>query len=164
MLGLKCFTFNSFCFLGNFNKVKLRYYLFPSKLFDTIIIFLGNMFGAIGSVKRIRNPIEVASMLAEDSTNYSSGLVPPSVLVSEGAEKYAESKGVLLCSNSDLITSEATSQWQKARAKVGIGKENRLDTVGAVSVSFIIFLYTFKGSLPLLAEVDLKGREREGGG
>uniref|UniRef100_A0A0N5AEA3 Asparaginase n=1 Tax=Syphacia muris TaxID=451379 RepID=A0A0N5AEA3_9BILA len=94
-----------------------------------------NVFGAIGCVKRIRNPIEVAALLAADAIQYSStGLVKPSVLVADGAEKYALSKGIALCSNDQLITSSALNQYRKAKAKVSGVECTRLDTVGAVSL------------------------------
>ncbi|CAJ0591381.1 unnamed protein product [Cylicocyclus nassatus] len=95
----------------------------------------GFRFGAVGAVSRLRNPSKVAKALATKG-GYE-GLIAPMVLVSSGAENYAEKHGFSLCGPSSLLVDNVLKKWEKAKASLGQVEpvENaRLDTVGAVSI------------------------------
>ena len=102
--------------------------------FTLLYVTLGNLFGAVGCVSRLRNPIQAASILAAESGKTDSRLIPPAVLVAEGAELYAERRGISLVDNSWLITENAKQQWHKAKLRIECREEKRFDTVGAISV------------------------------
>lgn len=99
------------------------------------------MFGAVGAVSHIRNPIIAASLIAKQQEIVDpNGLIPPCVLVSTGAEKWAKNMGVQMCDPEDLISDKAKSVWQKANKFLSAKRELTpsevsMDTVGAVSVS-----------------------------
>ncbi|PVH36030.1 hypothetical protein PAHAL_7G341700 [Panicum hallii] len=77
-------------------------------------------FGAVGAIRGVKNPIQVALHLAKEQIAGSSllGRIPPMFLVGEGAYKWAKSKGMdlLECTseaNSWLVTENAKAQWVK---------------------------------------------------
>ena len=62
------------------------------------------MFGAVGAVQSIKNPIEVARLVLERQREpMPLGLIAPNLLVGEGATKLAISRG---CQQSELISGE----------------------------------------------------------
>ena len=71
--------------------------------------------GAVAAVSRIRNPIRLARLILDEGRHV--------LLVAEGAERFAESKGVALCDPQELITER---QRQRVQASMG--------TVGAVAL------------------------------
>lgn len=73
--------------------------------------------GAIAGARRIESPIALARMVMEDS--------PFVMLSGEGAENFAESRGVPLVDNKLFDTEQRLQQLQKAREK--LGRENRQD-------------------------------------
>ncbi|VDM41653.1 unnamed protein product [Toxocara canis] len=93
------------------------------------------IFGAVGAVSRIRNPIVAAYQLAkEQATTRDQQLIAPSVLVAHGAEQWAGSKGIEMCDPSELIVQRSLAEWNDAKSLVARESGEQLDTVGAVSV------------------------------
>ncbi|CAL5029207.1 unnamed protein product [Urochloa decumbens] len=77
-------------------------------------------FGAVGAIRGVKNPIQVALQLAKEQIAGSTllGRIPPMFLVGEGAYKWAKSKGIDLLeltpeANSWLVTENARAQWVK---------------------------------------------------
>ncbi|CAN6205132.1 unnamed protein product [Urochloa humidicola] len=77
-------------------------------------------FGAVGAIRGVKNPIQVALHLAKEQIAGSTllGRIPPMFLVGEGAYKWAKSKGIDLLestseANSWLVTENARAQWVK---------------------------------------------------
>ncbi|KAJ1273526.1 hypothetical protein BS78_06G287700 [Paspalum vaginatum] len=77
-------------------------------------------FGAVGAIRGVKNPIQVALHLAKDQMTGSSllGRIPPMFLVGEGAYQWAKSKGMDLVestseANSWLVTENTRAQWVK---------------------------------------------------
>ncbi|VDN02322.1 unnamed protein product [Thelazia callipaeda] len=93
----------------------------------------GHVFGAVGAVSRVRNPIEVAAMVAKEQLVANSKFVLPAVLVGEGAEQWAEKRGVKLCDPASLISRRAEKDWKQAQKVVQSWGDKTMDTVGAVS-------------------------------
>jgi beta-aspartyl-peptidase (threonine type) len=90
--------------------------------------------GGVGCVERIRNPIQLARKILEES--------PHVYLVSDGAERFAQEHGMALCQNEDLITlrevehlRRSQSQSPTDRAKSILSPESfSHDTVGAIAL------------------------------
>uniref|UniRef100_A0A1I7V736 Threonine aspartase 1 n=1 Tax=Loa loa TaxID=7209 RepID=A0A1I7V736_LOALO len=93
----------------------------------------GHVFGAVGVVSRLRNPIEVAAMLAKEQLCGDKKFVQPTVLVGRGAENWAEKRGIVLCDPISLISKRSQRQWREARGIVRNWEKETMDTVGAVS-------------------------------
>ncbi|XP_066349603.1 putative threonine aspartase [Miscanthus floridulus] len=77
-------------------------------------------FGAVGAIRDVKNPIQVALHLAKEQMAGSSllGRIPPMFLVGEGAYQWAKSKGMDLVesasgANNWLVTENARAQWVK---------------------------------------------------
>ncbi|ONI22987.1 hypothetical protein PRUPE_2G162500 [Prunus persica] len=77
----------------------------------------------------VRNPIQVAALLAKEQMMGSSllGRIPPIFLVGEGARIWAKSKGIALTSSTPaadewLVTERAKAQWKKYKAMVDDAK------------------------------------------
>ncbi|XP_057980068.1 putative threonine aspartase isoform X2 [Malania oleifera] len=91
-------------------------------------------FGAVGAVRGVRNPIQIAAALAKEQMMGSSllGRIPPIFLVGEGAHTWAKSKDIvfpdsIIEADEWLVTERAKAQWQRyksmlddAKAKTGI--------------------------------------------
>ncbi|XP_017234751.1 putative threonine aspartase isoform X1 [Daucus carota subsp. sativus] len=80
-------------------------------------------FGAVGSVPGVRNPIQIAALLAREQMSGSLllGRIPPMFLVGEGARKWAQSRDIDLEGSSEerdkyLVTEKALTQWKKYKA------------------------------------------------
>lgn len=94
----------------------------------------GPIFGAVGAVSMLRNPIEVAAMVAKEQIkNTEKEFVVPAVLVGRGAENWAQQHGIKLCNPSSLVAKISREQWQKAHQIIGNWRSDTMDTVGAVS-------------------------------
>ncbi len=78
--------------------------------------------GAVGAVRRIRNPILLARLVMEKTRHI--------LLVGEGAEKFAESQGLELVDPRKLIAPHQKERWEKLRSV----KEAFVDTVGALAL------------------------------
>jgi len=75
--------------------------------------------GAVAAVERIRNPIQLARRILDESEH--------AFLVASGAEEFALSRGMQLCNPQDLITPYEYQRWQNQSKTLGNG------TVGAVA-------------------------------
>lgn len=76
--------------------------------------------GAVGAVRNIRNPILLAQAIREEGRHV--------FLVGEGAERFAQARGLPRASRAELITERQLHRWQTAQTKGEPG------TVGAVAV------------------------------
>lgn len=85
--------------------------------------------GAVACVKHIAQPIRLARLVLES---------PHVLLVGEGAERFAQQHGMVLCDTEDLIVDRERQIWeefrQQGQARYGDAFEPRRDTVGAVAL------------------------------
>lgn len=85
--------------------------------------------GAVACVKRIARPIHLARLVLES---------PHVLLVGEGAERFAQQHGMVLCNSEDLIVDRERQIWeefrQQGQPRYGDAFEPRQDTVGAVAL------------------------------
>ncbi|VDK71493.1 unnamed protein product [Onchocerca ochengi] len=93
----------------------------------------GHVFGAVGVVSRLRNPIEIAAMVAREQLCGDKKFVLPTVLVGQGAEDWAKKRGIELCDPASLISKRSQQQWREAREIARNWESETMDTVGAVS-------------------------------
>ncbi|KFA46253.1 hypothetical protein S40293_06500 [Stachybotrys chartarum IBT 40293] len=101
----------------------------------TIVDYLGRS-GACGAVPNIRNPISLAKLILDTSTQpLTLRRVPPNALVGEGARLFAEEHGMVTHANEYLVSKNARDRfvrWQedlkRAEAKL---KESRADSGSA---------------------------------
>lgn len=92
--------------------------------------------GGVGCVERIRNPIQAARLVLDDS--------PHIYMVAEGAEQFAEQHGIKLCRNQDLVIAREVERLKEAQAKAAAGHPDTTfagaaydkghDTVGAIAL------------------------------
>jgi beta-aspartyl-peptidase (threonine type) len=90
--------------------------------------------GGVGCVERIRNPIQAARLILDDS--------PHVYFVGEGAERFAEEHGITLCDNQELVIEREVLRLKAAQAKEAAGHpdltfagpQSSHDTVGAVAL------------------------------
>jgi L-asparaginase / beta-aspartyl-peptidase len=90
--------------------------------------------GGVGCVERLMNPIRAARKVLSDS--------PHIYFVGEGAERFAETHGIALCANEDLILEREMARWKDAKKQqfLKVPSEfagppaNSHDTVGAVAL------------------------------
>jgi beta-aspartyl-peptidase (threonine type) len=90
--------------------------------------------GGVGCVERIRNPILAARLVLDKS--------PHVYFVAEGAERFAQEQGMLLCRNEDLVIEREIERLKQAQEKekaghpdlTFAGPHNSHDTVGAVAL------------------------------
>jgi beta-aspartyl-peptidase (threonine type) len=90
--------------------------------------------GGVGCVERIRNPIQAARLILDDS--------PHVYFVGEGAERFAEEHGITLCANEELVIEREVRRLKEAQAKEAAGHpdltfagpQSSHDTVGAVAL------------------------------
>ncbi|KAL6651641.1 hypothetical protein ACP70R_010566 [Stipagrostis hirtigluma subsp. patula] len=98
-------------------------------------------FGAVGAIRGVKNPIQVALHLAKEQMIGSSllGRIPPMFLVGEGASQWAKSKGMDLLgataeANSWLVTENARAQWMKYTSLLANTKELLKHRTGSESL------------------------------
>lgn len=93
------------------------------------------MAGAVGSVKRIANPISLARRVLHDSEHV--------FLVGEGAERFAAEAGLPLCDPAELVVERERLLWEATRRKKQVepsAEDERrrafgaADTVGAIAL------------------------------
>ncbi|XP_050404577.1 threonine aspartase 1 [Patella vulgata] len=79
-----------------------------------------SLFGIVGCLQGVRNPIKAAKKLIEkqQSDNLSHGRIPPSVLVGHGARKWCEQSGIETCDPALLITESSKRMHLKYRRKI----------------------------------------------
>jgi L-asparaginase / beta-aspartyl-peptidase len=90
--------------------------------------------GGVGCVERIRNPIQAARLVLDQS--------PHVYFVAEGAERFAAGHGMKLCRNEELVIEREVRRLKEAQEKEAAGHpdltfagpESGHDTVGAVAL------------------------------
>lgn len=85
--------------------------------------------GAIAAVERIRNPIRLARKLLESSEHM--------MLVSAGAEKFAQEQGLPLCDPAELAIDRERAAWRRCREDRHAAEfhvDHAMGTVGAVAI------------------------------
>ena len=92
--------------------------------------------GGVGCVERIKNPIQAARLVLDES--------PHIYMVAEGAEQFAQEHGMSLCRNEDLIVEREVRRLKEAQIKAAAGQPDSTfagaaqdrghDTVGAVAL------------------------------
>lgn len=92
--------------------------------------------GGVGCVERIKNPIQAARLVLDES--------PHIYMVAEGAEQFAQEHGMTLCRNEDLIVEREVRRLKEAQIKAAAGQPDSTfagaahdrghDTVGAVAL------------------------------
>jgi beta-aspartyl-peptidase (threonine type) len=92
--------------------------------------------GGVGCVERIRNPIQAARLVLDES--------PHIYMVAEGAERFAHEHGMALCRNEDLVIEREVRRLKEAQSKAAAGHPDTTfagatydkghDTVGAVAL------------------------------
>ncbi|XP_048516963.1 threonine aspartase 1 isoform X2 [Dendroctonus ponderosae] len=114
------------------------------------------LFAACGAVRRIKNPICLAYDIYQRQLEPTPlGLVQPSVMVGDGAYKYAKKAGIKIVNESKLVSRKALKQREKYKAmldgvisaqekvdqnridEVEIEFSESMDTVGAVCIDDI---------------------------
>jgi L-asparaginase / beta-aspartyl-peptidase len=90
--------------------------------------------GGVGCVEHIRNPIQAARLVLEQS--------PHVYFVGEGAERFAQEHGMRLCRNEELVIEREIQRLKEAQEKEAAGHpdltfagpQTSHDTVGAVAL------------------------------
>src|SRR5215469_14543597 len=94
--------------------------------------------GGVGCVERIRNPIQAARLVLDQS--------PHVYFVAEGAERFAQEHGMKLCRNEELVIEREIKRLKEAQEKEAAGQpdltfagpqngsKSSHDTVGAVAL------------------------------
>src|SRR5215510_14761123 len=90
--------------------------------------------GGVGCVERIRNPIQAARLVLDQS--------PHVYFVGDGAERFAQEHGMRLCDNEELVIEREIQRLKEAQEKEAAGHpdvtfagpETSHDTVGAVAL------------------------------
>ncbi|XP_028961548.2 putative threonine aspartase isoform X2 [Malus domestica] len=100
------------------------------------------VFGAVGAIPGVRNPVQVAALLAKEQMMGSPllGRIPPTFLVGEGARSWAKSKGLVLAASTTaddewLVTERAKAQWRKYKAMVDDAKAKTENSDSRLSCS-----------------------------
>jgi len=100
-----------------------------------------SLFGAIGAVSGVKNPICLASkILAEQRKgNLPLGRIRPVFLVGEGAREWGMENGIEVISDDELITTESKERWRNQMKLLTSNCEHEksfesemYDTVGAI--------------------------------
>jgi L-asparaginase / beta-aspartyl-peptidase len=85
--------------------------------------------GSVAAVQRVRNPIQLARKVYENS--------PHMMLVAEGAERFAAEQGVPMCAPEELVAEAERDAWLKCRNSKHAAAHHRgheQGTVGAVAL------------------------------
>ncbi|GER57455.1 isoaspartyl peptidase/L-asparaginase [Striga asiatica] len=87
------------------------------------------VFGAVGAVQGVRNPIQVAHLLAKEQISGSSllGRISPMFLVGEGARIWAKSRGIASDDTAEeankwLVTERARDRWKRYKTMLDHAK------------------------------------------
>ena len=78
--------------------------------------------GGVGAIQGVRHPITVARRVLEDE---------PTLLVSHGARRFAETHGAELCDPAQMVSEGKRREWERKRAA---GQRSGHDTVGCVAL------------------------------
>ncbi|XP_062616408.1 threonine aspartase 1-like [Saccostrea cucullata] len=80
------------------------------------------VFGAVGGISGVKNPVEVSATLVNRQLGdkLSLGRLHPCVLVGDGAKQWAEENGIKTLETRHLITDEARKTYQSHKRKLDI--------------------------------------------
>ncbi|KXT03185.1 hypothetical protein AC578_4765 [Pseudocercospora eumusae] len=93
---------------------------------DAIVVDHFGRSGACGAVAQIKNPISLARLLLDHSTQtLSLRRVPPNLLVGPGATKFAQEHDMSIVQYDTLISNFARHRWQKWRADLAKAERHR---------------------------------------
>lgn len=86
------------------------------------------LFGAVGAVPGIKNPIQVAKLLVNEQKKglLPLGRVPPGFLVGEGARQYAKRKGLPLVLEESLISEKAAKLYKHYKKKLDLFRQQSM--------------------------------------
>jgi L-asparaginase / beta-aspartyl-peptidase len=82
-------------------------------------------YGSVANLTRIKNPITLARKVFEG---------PQTMLVSVGAEEFAQQQGIALIDNRELVVERELNNWRNWQATGGPAKRTGQDTVGAIAL------------------------------
>lgn len=99
---------------------------FECELDASIMDGINRACGAVGGVKRIKNPIDGARLVMETTRHV--------LLIGDAADKYAESKGVTMVPNKYFMTSDMIKEWYDVRNSETSEKPNQHETCGAIAL------------------------------
>ena len=85
---------------------------------DASLMDSNNNFAAVGCIENIMNPIKVAYDMLNYQNEENFGLVPPMVLVGEGAKQWAIGRGFSTVSDNEMISESALRTYQDSSRKV----------------------------------------------
>lgn len=105
-------------------------------------------FGAVGSVTNTRHPILAAKCLADRYLAEKDFiLIPPQVVVGEGAEALVEELGLPVCVSDELKSPSALRDFERAKGRLesvdDILMEEKMDTVGSAYIHVSLLLSAF---------------------
>ncbi|EME78650.1 uncharacterized protein MYCFIDRAFT_117759, partial [Pseudocercospora fijiensis CIRAD86] len=93
---------------------------------DAIVVDHFGRSGACGAVAQIKNPISLARLLLDHSTQtLSLRRVPPNLLVGPGATKFAQEHDMSIVQYDTLISNFTRHRWQKWRADLAKAERHR---------------------------------------
>merc|ERR1719225_1813778 len=86
------------------------------------------LFGAVGAVPGIKNPIQIAKLLVLEQGKglLPLGRVPPGFLVGDGARQWAKRKGVPVVSEKSLISDKAAKLYKHYKKKLDSYRQQNL--------------------------------------
>ncbi|SDK28393.1 isoaspartyl peptidase/L-asparaginase family protein [Microbulbifer yueqingensis] len=111
--------------------------------------------GAVAGVKRVRNPIDLARLVMEDS--------PFVMLAGEGAEEFARSRGVEMVDNALFDTDHRREQLDKAKKKLQREEAQERDYQAAVEGLPVPFRTGTVGAVALDREGNIAAGTSTGG-
>ncbi len=84
------------------------------------------LFGAVGAMPGVRNPILVAKYLVQEQSKglLPLGRVPPGFLVGEGARDWAARRGIPIVNEQNLISSKASKLYKHYKRKLTMFQES----------------------------------------
>lgn len=92
------------------------------------------LFGACGAVRKIKNPISLAYDINQKQMDQMPlGLVPPNLIVGEGAYDHAKRSGLKIVSDTKLVSRKAFNQREKYKAMLDsalVKNKTEIDTFG----------------------------------
>ena len=86
------------------------------------------LFGAVGAVPGIKNPIQIAKLLVLEQGKglLPLGRVPPGFLVGDGARQWAKRKGVPVVTEKSLISDKAAKLYKHYKKKLDSYRQQNL--------------------------------------
>ncbi|XP_078610297.1 threonine aspartase 1-like [Branchiostoma floridae x Branchiostoma japonicum] len=85
------------------------------------------LFGAVGAVSSLRNPVLAARTLLEEqwAGPMTLGRVPPAVLVGRGAESWARQRGIQGADGKQLVTEKSAANYKRYMERLAAAEQRR---------------------------------------